>query len=100
MSRLYDERTTPLFTGNNDAGLPGLGIFGALFRGIVRPIRAMYEARKAYLELMALDDRQLADIGLRRGEIELALTGRLHRDEVKKAAEAAATGSFPLRRAA
>ncbi len=99
MSRLYDERTTPLFTGN-DAGLPGLGVFGALYRGVVRPIRAMLEARKAYLELMALDDRQLADIGLRRGEIEQALTGQLRREEIKKSVETAVTGNFPLRRAA
>jgi uncharacterized protein YjiS (DUF1127 family) len=45
-----------------------------LDRAIVKPLRAMHEARRTYLELMALDNRQLADIGLRRSEIERAFT--------------------------
>ncbi|MBV9522833.1 MAG: DUF1127 domain-containing protein [Alphaproteobacteria bacterium] len=45
-----------------------------LNRYLVKPVRAMHEARRAYLELMALDERQLADIGLRRSEIARAFT--------------------------
>jgi uncharacterized protein YjiS (DUF1127 family) len=45
-----------------------------LNRVIVKPLRAMHAARRTYLELMALDNRQLADIGLRRAEIERAFT--------------------------
>jgi uncharacterized protein YjiS (DUF1127 family) len=51
-----------------------MSVFQFLNRAILKPLRAMHEARRTYRELMALDNRQLADIGLRRAEIERAFT--------------------------
>lgn len=48
-----------------------------LSRYLVQPLLAAHRARVTYLELSDLDDRQLADIGLYRGAIESALTGRV-----------------------
>ena len=56
----FEERSAPLFTQPRSA----LSI-GELLNAVVR----RYRAGVTYRELMALDDRQLADIGLRRSEI-------------------------------
>lgn len=73
MSQIYEERATTLFTSSRS----GSSIIARLLsRYLIQPLVAMHQARKTYRELMALDDRQLADIGLKRCEIEMALTGR------------------------
>ena len=68
MSRPYDAATPAL----PHAGR--LSLLSLLDRYIVQPLLALHRGRVAQRELMALDDRQLADIGLQREEIELALT--------------------------
>jgi len=69
MSRYYDERAVL------SAGSFGFTtLLDALDRHLVRPFLARRHKRIAYRELMALDDRQLADIGVSRGEIELAVS--------------------------
>ena len=68
MSRPYDAATPAL----PHAGR--LSLLSLLDRYIVQPLLALHRGRVAQRELMALDDRQLADIGLQRDEIELALT--------------------------
>ena len=74
MSRYYDERAVL------SAGSFG---FAAMLHGLdrilVQPLQSWRHKRAAYRELMALDDRQLADIGVARGEIDLAvsLVGRM-----------------------
>ena len=68
MSRPYDAATQALPTAGR------LSLFSLLARYVVQPLLALHRGRVAQRELMALDDRQLADIGLQREEIELALT--------------------------
>jgi len=69
MSRYYDERAVL------SAGSFG---FAAMLHGLdrilVQPLQSWRHKRAAYRELMALDDRELADIGLTRGEIDLAVS--------------------------
>jgi uncharacterized protein YjiS (DUF1127 family) len=65
MSRYYSERAV-LSPGS--FGLRAL--FDATDRYVVRPVLAWRHNRITQRELMALDDRQLADIGLSRGEID------------------------------
>jgi len=60
--------------------------FAEIARRIVGRIRAALRRRAAHAELMALDDRLLADIGLTRADIPAVLggtaRGRLLRDEI------------------
>ena len=73
MSRPYNDRAT------GSTGLFGIApLFDAIGRRVVQPILSWHHKRTTYRELMALDDRQLADIGLSRGDIDLAyLPGRV-----------------------
>jgi uncharacterized protein YjiS (DUF1127 family) len=73
MSYLSDDRAAPLPAGS--AGGTIRTVFRALNRYLVQPLLALHRARVAYRQLTALDDRQLADIGLHRSEITQALTG-------------------------
>jgi uncharacterized protein YjiS (DUF1127 family) len=68
MSRLYDDRAS------TSSGW--FGIAAALYaveRTVVRPALAWRQRRATYRELTALDDRQLADIGLSRSDLEIAI---------------------------
>jgi hypothetical protein len=53
------------------------GLAGLAERYVLAPMLGRSERRRALTELAAMDDRLLADIGLRRGDIELAVDGRL-----------------------
>jgi uncharacterized protein YjiS (DUF1127 family) len=65
MSRYYSERAVL------SAGSFGLRtLFDAIDRHVVRAVLAWHHNRITQRELMALDDHQLADIGLSRGEID------------------------------
>jgi uncharacterized protein YjiS (DUF1127 family) len=68
MSRFYSERAI-LSPGSFGIGV----LLEAIDRHVVHPVLGWYRKRNAQRELMALDDRQLADIGLSRGEIDGAL---------------------------
>jgi uncharacterized protein YjiS (DUF1127 family) len=68
MSRFYTERAI-LSPGSFGIGL----FFEAIDRRLVHPVLGWHRKRTTQRELMALDDRQLADIGLSRGEIDGAL---------------------------
>lgn len=46
---------------------------------VVRVLRRMHERARIRHQLESLDDRQLADIGLSRGDIESVATGRMGR---------------------
>jgi uncharacterized protein YjiS (DUF1127 family) len=77
MSRLYEEHVPSLLGNSAHPGSFGVSkAFRVLNRYLVQPLLAAHRARVTYLELSSLDDRQLADIGLNRGAIESALTGR------------------------
>lgn len=68
MSRFYDERAVL------SAGSFGIApLLHAIDRHVVRPVLSWHHRRATHRELMALDDRQLADIGLSRGEIDFAV---------------------------
>ncbi len=67
MSRFYDDRAS--------ASNGWLGLAAALDvveRKFVRPALAWRRKRATYRELTALDDRQLADIGLSRSDLDIA----------------------------
>jgi uncharacterized protein YjiS (DUF1127 family) len=71
MSRYYTERAVL------SPGSFGLGaVFDAIDRHVVQPLLSWQQTRDTRRELMALDDRQLSDIGLSRGEIDRTLFGR------------------------
>ena len=53
------------------------GTAALLRRYLLEPMAKRSQRRHALAALVALDDRLLADIGLRRGDIELAVDGRL-----------------------
>jgi uncharacterized protein YjiS (DUF1127 family) len=66
MSAVYDERKSPLFTSpaTSTTGFTGLlRLFGSR-------LLAWRRYQVTYRELASLDDHQLADIGISRGEIE------------------------------
>lgn len=67
------------------------GVAGLVRRHLVEPIERRGERRRAVAYLAALDDRLLADIGLRRGDIELAVDGRLADPRVTRRPRVAAT---------
>ena len=54
-----------------------VGLTGWTERHLVRPLARRSERRQAIAQLTALDARLLSDIGLRRGDIELAVDGLL-----------------------
>jgi uncharacterized protein YjiS (DUF1127 family) len=53
------------------------GLAGLMRRHVLQPLARRSERRNALAELAALDDRLLADIGLRRSDLQLAVDGRL-----------------------
>ncbi|MBT6093411.1 MAG: DUF1127 domain-containing protein [Rhodospirillaceae bacterium] len=53
---------------------PGFNL-GAWFRGLIEALRKNARARADRARLMAMDDRQLDDIGLTRGDIENVING-------------------------
>ncbi len=74
MSPDFAQRSAARLPESPASLVPGLGaVLDLLDRFVLKPLRDARETRRAYIELMALDDRQLADIGLRRSEIEQAL---------------------------
>jgi uncharacterized protein YjiS (DUF1127 family) len=68
MSRFYTERAI-LSPGSFGIGV----LFDTIDRHLVRPVLGWHHKRVTQRELMALDDRQLADIGLGRGDIDEAV---------------------------
>jgi uncharacterized protein YjiS (DUF1127 family) len=67
------------------------GVTGLVRRHLLEPIERRGERRRAVAHLAALDDRLLADIGLRRGDIELTVDGRLADPRVTRWPPVAAT---------
>jgi uncharacterized protein YjiS (DUF1127 family) len=52
----------------------------SFFQGVAARLRAWREREQAYGELMSLDDRSLADIGIRRADIPFVLAGEVTRE--------------------
>jgi uncharacterized protein YjiS (DUF1127 family) len=67
-------------------GLTGLA--GLARRHLLEPLARRAQRRRAHADLAAMDDRLLADIGLRRSDIQLALSGRLADPRVTRRAPA------------
>ena len=66
MSSVFEGRTTPLFVGQYVTASLGEAVGAA-----VRPVVALVRRRATERALRALDDRQLRDIGVARGDIRL-----------------------------
>jgi len=66
MSRFYEERAS---ASNGWSGIAAA--LSAAERNFVRPVLAWLQKRATYRELMALDDRQLADIGVSRSDLDI-----------------------------
>lgn len=72
-----------LFVENGSAALPGqstqeAGFAGAvkqIFSKVAAPVRAYLEREATYRELIDLDDRMLADIGIARSDISAVASG-------------------------
>jgi uncharacterized protein YjiS (DUF1127 family) len=75
-------------------------VLGAAWRGLRGWFARRSERRRAIAQLTALDDRLLADIGLRRSDIELAVDGLLADPRVtpRTAARAMVASDYPLER--
>jgi uncharacterized protein YjiS (DUF1127 family) len=67
MSRTYIDRPASLSLSGITASVARAGT------GLVRGIIEWQRRQRTYRELKALDDRQLADIGVNRGDIEIAV---------------------------
>ena len=66
MSSVFEGRTTPLFVGRHATVSIGEAVGAAL-----RPVVALVRRRATEKALGELDDRQLRDIGVARGDIRL-----------------------------
>jgi uncharacterized protein YjiS (DUF1127 family) len=69
-------------------GLSALG--GVLRRHLLEPIARHSERQRALAELATMDERLLADIGLRRSDIALAVDGRLSGPRMARRAQVGA----------
>jgi uncharacterized protein YjiS (DUF1127 family) len=67
MSRFYDDRAS---VSNGWLGLAAA--LEVVDRKLVRPALDWHRKRATYRELTALDDHQLADIGLSRSDLDIA----------------------------
>lgn len=66
---------SPTLYGRGSEQAVGLGAIGAGLKTLFARIKGWNERRATFLELEALDDRILADIGLTRGEIAQVAAG-------------------------
>jgi uncharacterized protein YjiS (DUF1127 family) len=72
-----------------------VGLTGWIQRHLVQPLARRSERRQAIAQLTALDARLLSDIGLRRGDIELAVDGLLADPRVARRTQAPAVSAQP-----
>lgn len=71
---------SPTLYGRGSEKADGFGAIGAGLKKLFARIKGWNERRSTFLELEALDDRILADIGLSRGEIAQVAAGHYVRD--------------------
>ena len=57
------------------AGLPLAGAVASAWRTLTAPVRDYLSREATYRELISLDERMLADIGLHRSDIEAVASG-------------------------
>ena len=71
-------------TASTVAALLSLGqALGTAFRAIIEPLRKYLERANLYEQLMAMDDHQLADIGITRGDIPSIVAGTGRRPSLR-----------------
>ncbi len=71
-------------------------LFRVLNAKVIEPWRQARRRRRDLCKLRSLDDRLLADIGVRRSDVEAVLYGQMPVDQLRRREGLAATSAAPL----
>lgn len=85
---IYTDPTAAIMRGRALQGIFVKQFFGKLFSAIGAKLVRGYRAYRSRVELMKLDDRMLADIGISRAEAAAIASGKRYEDESGRGSKA------------